>query len=431
MAKPFKIIIVGGGIGGLAAAIALRKGDREITVIEQSSLHREIGATISLQPNASKIVDQWGLTPLLEAKGSMTDKGFQVYNLSGELQMKVPLSTQSKYGAERIVLHRVDLHEALKHRATSPEYPGKPVSIRVSSRVVSCSCEDGTVELEGGEVLSADLIVGADGIKSAIRRYVLDKEVPTLPTGHSAYRMVIPVSSLLDEAEFVKVIDPRESVTTMVMAHDCRLIMGPAQNSSIYSIVALVPDERMNETAANSSWTTEGDLAKMLQTFELFPDWAKVPLRLAEAAGLWQLRDLDPLPTWYKGRTILIGDAAHAMLPTQGQGASQSVEDAEALGAFFSHVEEGETWRREIESINKRVFDCRSTRASTIQAYSRQTAKPATEKGGIRINMNPAQFMDYNCKYDGAFDWERRQKASSGVENLMSNLTVGELKVEA
>ena len=415
----------------MSQAIALRKDDREITVIEQSSLHREIGATISLQPNASKIVERWDLTPLLEAKGSMVDKGFQVYNLNGELQMKVPLSTQSKYGAERVLLHRVDLHEALKHRATSSEYPGKPVSIKVSSRVVSCNCDDGAVELEDGEVLSADLIVGADGIKSAIRRYVLDKEVPTLPTGHSAYRMVIPVDSLLKQTEFVKVIDPRESVTTMVMAHDCRLIMGPARNSSIYSIVAMVPDDKMNETAANSSWNTHGDLAKMLKTFELFPAWAKVPLRLADSAGLWQLRDLDPLPTWYKGRTILIGDAAHAMLPTQGQGASQSVEDAEAIGAFFSHVEHGETSRREIESINKRVFECRSSRTSTIQAYSRQTAKPATEKGGFRINMNPAQFMDYNCNYNGALDWERRQQANKSVESLMSTFNLGELEVEA
>jgi salicylate hydroxylase len=369
--------------------------------------------------------------PLLEAKGSMVDKGFQVYNLDGELQMKVPLSTKSKYGAERILLHRVDLHEALKHRATSSDYPGKPASIKVSSRIVDASeCDQGKVVLASGEVLTADLIVGADGIKSVVRPGVVGKNVSVLPTGHSAYRMVFPIEDLVSHEDFKTTIDPRESVTTMVMGHDCRLIMGPARNSSIYSVVAMVPDEKMNETSADSSWNTSGDLDKMLKTFEQFPAWAKVPLQVAKEAGLWQLRDIDPLSTWYKGRAILIGDSAHAMLPTQGQGASQSVEDAEALGAFFENVEDGEISRREVEAINRRVFQCRFDRASTIQAYSRQTAKPATSEGSAKIKMSPVEFMDYNCNYAGAVEWEARQKSVSEEQEKLPSL-VQELKVGA
>lgn len=372
---------------------------------------------------------KWDLLPLLAAKGSMVDEGFQIYNLNGELQMKVPLLTKDKYGAERILLHRVDLHEALKQRATSSEYPGNPVSIRTSSKVESCDCEKGTVTLENGDILSADLIVGADGIKSIVRRAVVGKDVPVLPTGHSVYRMILPVDELLTHEDFVNVINPRESVTTMVMGHDCRLIMGPARNSSIYSVVAMVPDEKMIETSADSTWTTPGDLSKMLKTFEMFPDWAKVPLRLAKEAGLWQLRDLDPLPTWYKGRAILVGDAAHAMLPTQGQGASQAIEDAEAVGAFFEHAQSGDLTRMAVESINQRVFKCRYDRASMIQAYSRQTAKPATQKGSTRIEMSPVEFMDYNCNYQGAVEWERRQNVrsekSESSRSMMRELKVG------
>jgi salicylate hydroxylase len=398
--------------------------------LEQSSLNREIGATISLQPNASKIVEQqWGLGKLLQAKGSMVDEGFEVYNLEGELQIKVPLSTMGKYGAERVLFHRVDLHDVLRQRATSPDFPGRPATIRVSSRVVSCKCDEGEVKLEDGELLSADLIVGADGIKSVIRPAILGKDVAVLPTGHSAYRMIIPMEQLLKEEEFVKFVDPRRSVTTMVFGHEQRLIMGPARSSTIYSIVAMVPDEKMSETSNQSSWITPGDPDKMLKTFEMFPEWAKKPLRLAKDPGLWQLRDLEPFPTWYKGRAIIIGDAAHAMLPTQGQGASQAIEDAEALGAFLTDFQGANVSLCEIEEINKTVFECRYDRASTIQGYSRQTARPATDKKFFKVNMNPTQFMEYNCNYSGALDWHKRQEKIKAVKAQSVDLSLETLRV--
>jgi salicylate hydroxylase len=397
-------------------AIALRKDDREITVLEQSSLNREIGATISLQPNASKIVEkQWNLEALLAAKGSMVDRGFQVYNLDGKLQMRLPLNTTAKYGSERIIYHRVDLHDGLKSRCRDPVYPGRPVNIRVSNKVVSCDTEQGVVVLESGERLVADLIVAADGIKSVVRESILGAKVEPMPTGHSAYRIVIPMDEISNNQTFTDVLNPREAFTTMVLGHDKRLIMGPARNASMYSIVAMVPDETMHESSIDSSWNTKADLSKMLSTFKDFPAWAKVPLQLATEAGLWQLRDIDPLRTWYKGRAILIGDAAHAMLPTQGQGASQTVEDAEALGAFFADTYGSQTVK-DIEAINELVFECRYKRATLIQTFSRQAARPATDLGDHTIKMNPNEFMHYNFHYNGALDWVKRQELANAVD---------------
>ncbi|KAL4876330.1 hypothetical protein BJY04DRAFT_210640 [Aspergillus karnatakaensis] len=409
-----KIIIVGAGIGGLAAAVSLRKDDRKITILEQSSIAQEIGATISLQPNASKIVEQqWGLASKLKERGSMVDQAFEIYNLDEERQLRIPLLTKDKYGAERMMYHRADLHQTLKERATSPDFPGRGATLRTSSRVASCDPEKGTVTLTSGEVLSADLIIGADGIKSVVRNAVLGEQVAAQPTGLSAYRMMVSTEILEREPDFAKVIDPRKGCTTMVIGHDRRLIMGPARNGTIYSVVALVPDENMNEDSANTSWTTNGDHDKMMATFADFPTWATKPLLLAKgsALGLWQLRDLDSLKTWYQGRAILIGDAAHAMLPTQGQGASQAIEDAEALGAFFDGFEKASTVAslETVTRVNQAIFSCRYDRASTIQAYSRDAAKPATAAGDRKVNMNPAEFMDYNCSYSGALDWQKRQ----------------------
>ncbi|KAF0322172.1 ABC transporter [Colletotrichum asianum] len=399
----FNIVIVGGGIAGLSSAIALRGPNRHITVLEQSHLNKEIGATISLQPNASKIVEkEWGLEGSLAKKGSMADKAFRIYDTDGKLHAEIPFHLKKNYGAERMVYHRVDLHDALKEAATRETPDDGPVIVRTGCVVSSCDPDAGVVKLESGEEIVGDLVVGADGIKSVLRQAVIGKEAPAIPTGLSAYRLIIDSSELEQDKDFTSVIDPKESITTMIMGHDRRIIMGPARNGSIYSIVAMVPDDQMQENAEGKSWTTKGDPEKLRETFKVFPPWARAVFKNCTEVGLWQLRDLDPLKTWHRGRTIIIGDASHPMLPTQGQGASQSVEDAEALGAIFSDVKTKPT-------KDETVFECRYDRATLIQGYSRQSGKPATDKSTNKITMNPGEFMDYNCNYGGARAWMEKQ----------------------
>lgn len=162
---PFRIVIVGGGIAGLTAAIALRGPNRQITVLEQSRQNKEIGALISLQPNASKIVEStWGLKKRLAAARAIVDEGFRVYNTDGDLVNTVPLKTMKEFGADRLCFHRRDFHDQLKEAAVSSDRAGEPVTVRVASRVIDCNPLDGTVTLEGGEVVTGDLIVAADGM---------------------------------------------------------------------------------------------------------------------------------------------------------------------------------------------------------------------------------------------------------------------------
>ncbi|RDW79108.1 uncharacterized protein DSM5745_05960 [Aspergillus mulundensis] len=426
--SPFRIVVVGGGIAGLAAAIALRAPNRRITVLEQSRLNSEIGALISLQPNATKIVyETFGLRKELDGARGMVDEGFRVYSTDGKLVNEVPLTT-AEYGASRIVWHRRDLHDALKKAALATDRDGEAVEIRVSSRVVNCDPFSGIVDLESGERIEGDVIIGADGIHSVLRKYVVDSDVTPLPTGHSAYRLMVRVSifssAMLtrqipsdtlerEEPDFCRKINPRSPFTSMMVAHDCRLIMGPGRQGEVFGIVALVPDERMNEDPnGKQSWVSEGSLAKMLDTFSEFPDWVTDIFKHSRDLGLWQLRDIDPLRTWYRGRVLLIGDAAHAMLPTQGQGASQAIEDAEALRAFFEEQTDSPLLE-DISSIFENIFQSRHDRAGLIQGYSRQAAKPGTAaKGGKTVTMKPDEFMAFNCKYPGAKEWLRRQKAA-------------------
>lgn len=162
----FKILI-GGGITGLASALALRGPNRDIVVLEQSRSNKEIGGLISLQPIASKIVAKWGLGPSLARKGAMVDKGFRIYTTDGTLQKEILLDT-NQYGGDRVVYHRVDLHDTLKDAALSADRSGPPVQIRTSGRVVSCNCGEGIITLESGETLKGDMIVGSDGMYALI-----------------------------------------------------------------------------------------------------------------------------------------------------------------------------------------------------------------------------------------------------------------------
>lgn len=199
----------------------------------------------------------------------------------------VSLATMEKYGAERMMYHRLNMHTVLKLRATGNEFEGRPAVVRTSARVMECDCDSGIVALESGEQLSADLIIGTDGIKSVVRNAVLGKEGPVSRTGLSPYRFMVPVAQLEKEKAFTKVIDPMESRTTKVVGHDRRLIMGPARDASIFGVVALVPDENMKESSDESKWVTRGSKAKMLESFDVSPEWAKQLLRLAEDPGLW------------------------------------------------------------------------------------------------------------------------------------------------
>lgn len=340
----------------------------------------------------------------------MIDGGFRVFNTDGDLQNTIP--SDPKYGSDRKVYHRQDLHHALVTAATSTSYRGRPVTIHRSSKVISCDCEAGIVETFDGTQHHGDVIIAADGIHSNMRHEVLGNKLhQPIPTGMSAYRLLFETDTLRDIPNLKELIDVNASATTMIFGHDKRIVCGPGRGGKLYGMVGLVPDEQMNEDASGNSWTSQGSMDKMLESFNDFPDQLKEILKRSPEVALWQLRDIDPLETWVRGRTILIGDAAHAMLPIQGQGASQSVEDAEALQAVFEDVHaplsRDEVHQRLIEACN-----IRHERASLIQRYSRQGARAATAKGEKRVTLNPGEFLEYCCTYDGARDWQQKHKIS-------------------
>lgn len=391
-------------------AIALRQNDRSILVLEKSSMNKEVGALISLQPNASKIMDGWNMAPFLEAKKPMVDQAFRLLNVEGKLQVEMKLDS-AQFGADRMLYHRQDLHDALRRAATSESMPGSPAVIRTSSGVIGCDCETGVVSLGDATYVRGNVVIGADGIRSVIRDEVVkgtkSEGSKALPTGLSAYRILVETAKLPKLDVSADIFNLERSATTMIVGNDRRVIMGPGRGGEMFGLVCLVPDP--NPNTKGTSWDNPASIEDVLDAFKAFPSWTQEIMSHAPDVALWQLRDIDALTTWTKGRAILIGDAAHAMLPTQGQGASQSIEDAEALQAYLFDMGRDAT----INDVQQRlhaVFSARYGRASLIQAYSRQQARPAASEDNKTVKLNPQEFVEYNCNYSGALDWVQRNR---------------------
>ena len=414
---PFEIVIVGAGIAGLAAAIALKAANRRIVLLEQSRLNREVGANISLQPNAVKIAKRFlDLDSYLFGDESIgrgvPDKAFLLYGTDDKLHMRIGLET-SQYGEDRVCFHRVDLHTGLRQAALD-----SGAEIRTSSRVASVDAKAGKVILESGDTITADLIIGADGIRSAVRTAVVGHEEPALPTGLSAFRTLIPMKDLQDIKDLPEGVQLGASQTLMVVGRDCRLVMGPSRSGTVLGVVGLVPDT--DEIKGATTWNIDASKDDFLRSYDGFPEWTREIIRRSVEPSIWQLRDIAPLPLWHRGKAVLIGDAAHAMLPTQGQGASQSFEDAEALQYFLRDISVSSE-EAQLEQALAAVYAARHERASLIQAYSREQAKPGTSANG-KVTLNPREFMDYNCKYEGCAWWLAQQQSKTTQEAATSSL---------
>lgn len=351
MAK-LKIGINGGGIGGLAAAIALRKAGHDVEVYEQASNYSRIGADINLTPNAVRAAKSLGVFEALsETAARPTHRISRMWDTGEETsRLGMAEEAEQKYGAPQLTIHRADILNALRR-----EVPEECVLLGHRVTAVDNSGNKPIVRFENGTSRVVDVLVGADGIHSMTRTALFGPEKPSF-TGLVSYRAVFDrskVANLPNLDAFTKWWGPTP---------DLQIVTFPLnKGKEIFVFATTSQDDWRHE-----SWTMPGDVAELRRAYANFHPQARALLDAAESVTKSALYIRDPLPVWSVGRVTLLGDACHPMVPFMAQGACMAIEDAVVLGRALTGVTDAG-----VPDALKRYEEARKERTARVQIGSR------------------------------------------------------------
>jgi len=347
LTTPLRAAIVGGGIGGLAAACSLMRRGIDVTVFEQAAQLGEVGAGVFIYPNSLRQLERMGLREALAAVGAKVGPGSEYCRMDGSVVGPVLTSDSSGWNG-LYGMHRADLLNAIA--ATLPTS-----SVRTGHRCVGFEQNADTARLTfaNGETFEADIVIAADGIQSVLQKYVVEPAPPEY-SGVRAYRGLVARDKLPGW---------REEAHQVWMGDGKHFMVFPVRSGRLLNYVGFVPTK--NETV--ESWSAVGDRDEFAASFAGWDPRVTGLLEKVESCFWWGLYDRRPLASWTKGRLALLGDAAHAMLPHLGQGANQAIEDGVALAVLLEHASSAE-----IPDILPKYEKLRRVRTDLVQAEARQ-----------------------------------------------------------
>ncbi|OAA78696.1 FAD binding domain-containing protein [Akanthomyces lecanii RCEF 1005] len=330
------VLVVGSGIAGLAAAISLRRVGHVVHVYERSALNREVGAAINVPPNASRILIGWGLDP---SHHKFVESRRVTYNDPFSLETIRTIATEktasSIGGTELYYAHRVDLHNALKWLASRDDGPGIPVIFHLDCEVVGYDFQAPSITLKDGSLICGDLVVGADGVHSTAAEFILGhvNEPVTPAYSNCCFRFLIPVEALEADPQTRFWNEARHGWTRILTHNEThrRIVAYPCRDNSVHNFVGLFRDESL-KSKRREDWQASVDVSEVLERYNDFSPKLLSVISKATIVKAWPLLYRHPIPFWSKEKMTLVGDAAHPMLPHQGQAGAQGIEDGLALG---------------------------------------------------------------------------------------------------
>ena len=373
--KKLSVIIAGAGLGGLACAIALRRAGHEVTVYEKHTVSHEVGQGIGLWPNGGRILRHLGLDfEKARTTGMKSTTMVRADNLE-QIRSIADLTVFEKvFGIHMHTAYRPDLHAALVELATAQDGQGPPVRIIDTCGVTVFDAEAGAVALSDGMSVSADVVVAADGIHSSAPSAVNGVHCPELEaTGTVVHRFTLPASAILKDPETADLLRAGPDTNTFYVASDntkwllrygCR--DDGLQNFGLYSLRTHEGADGLEQRLRFE--TTKKALIEEMDGFH--PNLLKLAAMADEVLPLWRCATREPLPRLTQGNLVVIGDAAHPVLPHIGLGAVMAIEDAAALGVLFKDIPDDADVNKTVKHGLGLFEKLRKPRVAVMKYYS-------------------------------------------------------------
>ena len=374
------VLVAGGGIGGLAAALALTRQGFAVKVLEQAAELGEIGAGIQLGPNAFSAFDALGIGERARSRAVYTDEMVMHDALDETLVGRIPTGEafRARFGNPYAVIHRADVHLSLLEGARATER----IEVATSTTVQRVEQDEQGVTVfdSAGHRHRGLALIGADGVKSAVRRQHVGDEARV--SGHVVYRAVV------DRADFPP--DLRWNAASIWVGPDCHLVHYPLRGGEQYNVVVTFHSRQQEEWSVR-----EGSRDEVQSYFEGICPRARQLIDLPKSWKRWATADREPIGQWTFGRATLLGDAAHPTLQYLAQGACMALEDAVTLGEAL-RVHDGH-----IEQAFALYQKSRIARTARIVLSAREMGRIFHAKGVERLVRNdlwkgrtPERFYD-------------------------------------
>jgi salicylate hydroxylase len=382
------VIVAGGGIGGLAAALALVRQGFQVTVLEQAAEIGEIGAGIQLGPNAFHAFDALGVGDKTRSRSVFTDY-MVMHDALDEYQVgKIPTGEafRQRFGNPYAVIHRVDIHKSLLEGAVET---GR-VKFVTSTRVVRIEQTDTTVTAidQHGNAHTGVALIGADGGKSVVRQqYVND---PPRVTGHVVYRAVV------EKEDFPE--NLRWNAASIWVGPNCHLVHYPLRGGEQYNVVVTFHSRDKEEWGV-----TDGSKEEVQSYFQGICPKARQLIDLPKSWKRWATADREPIANWVHGRATILGDAAHPTTQYLAQGACMALEDAVTLGESLrvTKTEAGHDWEKALALYQR----SRVARTARIVLSAREMGRIYHAKGVERLVRNDLWRGRSTERFYDAVEW--------------------------
>jgi salicylate hydroxylase len=390
-----RLLVAGGGIGGLAAALALSRKGFEVSLFERASALSEVGAGLQLSPNAARILRELGVEACLDPVLGRPE-ALVIRSSGGRVILEMPLgdAAERRWGAPSWVAHRGDLLAALADAARAEPN----ITLTLGARVTACAESDGAISatIVRGDGTHAredgDILIAADGVHSTLRRQFLG-DGPARYTGRCAFRAMIPIDEVPGAL--------RRNATGLWLGPRGHLVHYPLRGGAIVNLVAVAADRRSPE----EGWDHAAGREEVLERFADFSEDARALLGVPQTWRRWALFDRAPEQRWPAGRTILLGDAAHPMPPFLAQGASMAIEDAAVLARCLGEAD--------VPRALERYRAARLPRVARVQREAARNAIAFHLPGPFALARDLAMRVigaeGFAARYDWLYGWRDSQ----------------------